>query len=310
MKVCICILAKDRADLLEQSLISLSNQTYKNIEIIVSDNYSVTDATKNVVDKFPHVRYEKPPEPLEVYDHYNFVKNELGSGDILGVFADDDIYEPNFIEESVRLFIDNSKVYMTHTGFDFWYFETNKLKRVITNLKTYGSSIHYLERFSKQTPTINSPTLLIKTDIYKKFDYKPHFILADFELWLRIIVNTDGYVGYVDKALMRYRKHKRAMTVSDDRFSNRVLMANEYCNFFWDLVKHSKNSENLNENLSKLFKSKVLNTFQYQKILNSNYRKEFITNVKNNNFVSVTFIDVAKDVSKKLGYKLRNNKTN
>ena len=58
---------------LEQVILSAVNQTYKNIEILVSDNCS-TDHTEALLKRFsdPRIRYVKQPQNIGANNNFNF----------------------------------------------------------------------------------------------------------------------------------------------------------------------------------------------------------------------------------------------
>jgi glycosyltransferase involved in cell wall biosynthesis len=59
--VSIIIPTKNSAEFLEQCLISIKNQSYKNIEIIVVDNFS-KDSTREIAKRYGATIYLKGPE--------------------------------------------------------------------------------------------------------------------------------------------------------------------------------------------------------------------------------------------------------
>jgi GT2 family glycosyltransferase len=93
----------DGARLLEESLPSLTSQTYSAVEIIVVDNAS-RDNTKEVADRF-HVRY------LKLDQNYGFAPAinrgvDAATGDIL-VFVNNDMrFRETFVEHLVRPILD------------------------------------------------------------------------------------------------------------------------------------------------------------------------------------------------------------
>ncbi len=52
--VSVCVLSYNYGKYIEETIRSLMNQTYKNLEIIVSDNAS-TDNTKEIVEKLSRI---------------------------------------------------------------------------------------------------------------------------------------------------------------------------------------------------------------------------------------------------------------
>ncbi|CAN5384525.1 hypothetical protein BH23BAC3_BH23BAC3_24580 [soil metagenome] len=98
--VTIAIPTYNRADgFLKDSLESALNQTYQNIEIIVSDNNS-TDHTEAVVTQYKdeRIRYFKQKENLGPFKNWNFCLQEA-RGDYFLMLHDDDLIDPDFIEK-------------------------------------------------------------------------------------------------------------------------------------------------------------------------------------------------------------------
>ncbi len=82
---------------LKQALLSAVNQTYKNIEIIVSDNCS-SDDTESVVKAFndPRIRYYRQKENVGPLDNRNFCLKQ-SKGEYFVLLFDDDLIDDDFI---------------------------------------------------------------------------------------------------------------------------------------------------------------------------------------------------------------------
>jgi len=78
------------------------NQTYKNIEIIISDNCS-SDGTESVVKSYNgnHIRYIRHDPALTPNDNFNFCIKEA-KGRYLLLLHDDDLIDNDFVEACVR----------------------------------------------------------------------------------------------------------------------------------------------------------------------------------------------------------------
>jgi len=89
---------------LAQAVESLLNQTYKNIELIISDNAS-TDATPDLCKRYAasdaRVRYSRLPENIGGVPNANRVFS-LASGAYCMLAADDDVWQPTYVEQCVR----------------------------------------------------------------------------------------------------------------------------------------------------------------------------------------------------------------
>ena len=87
---------------LRRALSCLAGQTYRNIEIIVSDNCSPCQNVKNVVDEFmrgdKRISYFRQETSLGIAGNFKFVL-EKATGDYFMWAADDDEWDENFIQK-------------------------------------------------------------------------------------------------------------------------------------------------------------------------------------------------------------------
>jgi glycosyltransferase involved in cell wall biosynthesis len=93
----------NRADgYLRQTLKSARNQTYPNIEIVVSDNCS-TDNTDEYVTGLgdPRIRYFKQSENIGANNNFNFCL-EQARGDYFLLLHDDDFIDDDFVETCMK----------------------------------------------------------------------------------------------------------------------------------------------------------------------------------------------------------------
>jgi len=97
-KYTVIIPTRDRAETLEPTLRTCLRQTYKNFEIIVSDNYSA-DNTKEIVDRFadPRIRYINPGRRLSMSGNFEFALSHVADGFVMFIGSDDGIM-PDAIE--------------------------------------------------------------------------------------------------------------------------------------------------------------------------------------------------------------------
>jgi glycosyltransferase involved in cell wall biosynthesis len=118
--VTIFLLTNNGEKTVEKSLYSLINQTYPNLEIIVSDNYS-SDKTPEIIkslqdknkDKDKNIIYKRNDPPaikddnyIGCYANYNScINSNLIRAEFVSFCHDDDIYEKNFIEKEIDFLI-------------------------------------------------------------------------------------------------------------------------------------------------------------------------------------------------------------
>jgi glycosyltransferase involved in cell wall biosynthesis len=91
----------NQADFLEETILSLLNQTRPPDEIVISDHYS-TDNTADIIQKYAkHVRGVQPPPGVRLAGQYSFTLMSQTS-DWITIFCSDDIALPNYAEVLMR----------------------------------------------------------------------------------------------------------------------------------------------------------------------------------------------------------------
>ena len=91
----------NQAEFLEETILSLLNQTRPPDEIIVSDHHS-TDRTPEIISRYKgRVRGVKPPPGVNLTGQYNFTLSSQ-SCDWISLLSSDDVARPNFCEVLAR----------------------------------------------------------------------------------------------------------------------------------------------------------------------------------------------------------------
>lgn len=108
-KVTIGIPTRNRRDYLRAALASVFCQTYKNLEVVVSDNCS-SDGTFEEFSVHPddRLRFLRQSSDIGMVQNFNAVLN-CASGDYFLLLSDDDLLEPTAIETLLRPLEDPSE---------------------------------------------------------------------------------------------------------------------------------------------------------------------------------------------------------
>jgi len=87
---------------LREAIGSVLDQSYKDFELIIA-NSGANEAIRSITGEFSdtRIRYIEG-EALPIVDNWNKVLS-LAKGDFFILFADDDLYDPAFLEEMIRL---------------------------------------------------------------------------------------------------------------------------------------------------------------------------------------------------------------
>ena len=181
--VSVIVTTYNRESLISQTIDSILNQTYRNVELIIVDDGS-TDKTKEVIMSYNdnRIRYFKtdnwggPARPRNI-------GIEESKGDLIAFCDDDDIWIENKLSIQIRI--------MEESNCDFVY----------SNMCHFNTNIHNIIGFSKNRKIINindllrknqisTSTVLVKKNHHLKFSEKKEYTIAeDYDLWLRLYQN-------------------------------------------------------------------------------------------------------------------------
>ena len=178
---------------------SVLNQTYNNIEYILIDGNS-TDNTLAIITSYKvefkkrGINYKWISEPDGgIYEAMN-KGVALAIGEFIGIIGADDWYEPRGIEIIVAHYKKTSADYI-HGNIRV-YSPTN----VFLKERKAGTKTEMIKRMS-----FFHPSSFIKRKIYKDLDgyYLKYKICSDYDFILRII-NNDYSISYVDQTLANH----------------------------------------------------------------------------------------------------------
>ena len=133
MKVSIITISYNNADTIEDTILSVINQDYKNIEYIIVDGVS-KDATLEIINKYKSkITTFVSEKDKGIYDALN-KGIALATGDVIGMIHADDLYENNtVISDIVDTFIksETQAVYA-----DLNYVDRNDTSKIVRKWKS------------------------------------------------------------------------------------------------------------------------------------------------------------------------------
>lgn len=190
---------------LEQTIQSVLNQTYDNIEYIIIDGGS-RDRTLDIIRQYEDViDYWVSEKDNGISDAFN-KGIRYAQGELIGIINADDWYEEGCIQNLIDNF---SKADILYGNLQYW--------------KNYDKGALFLPNkpdLLKKEMVLNHPAIFVKKDVYKKFGlFREDFRYAmDYELLLRFWKNNVSFF-YINTVLsnMRYEG------ISDTHWYNAVL---------------------------------------------------------------------------------------
>jgi len=209
MKISIITVCFNAKDTIEQTFISLTNQTYKNIEHIVIDGVS-TDGTLDVINKYTASITHFVSEPdTGIYNAMN-KGLKYATGDIVYFLnATDSLYDEKVFEKVVNEFEKYSDLEMIWG--DIKFIEVGKEPRIYKNncFKTKNDFLY------------NNPchqAIFYKNELFKKYgNYDEDIkIFGDYDLNVRMVVTNNARCKYVPEIIASF-EIGGISTSSDDK---------------------------------------------------------------------------------------------
>ena len=170
-KVSIGIPVYNGEKFLRNALDCILNQSYENIEIIISDDTS-TDSTKSICEEYMkkdlRIKYILQKENLGAFHNFNFVLTQAKSKYFMWAEVDDK-WEPEFIEKNVAVLESNPKIVGSISEVS-WY--GKKIIRgkssILKNLLKFRKTYDIFEEYGHVLPT--SGTFEKKIGLYLRFN--------------------------------------------------------------------------------------------------------------------------------------------
>lgn len=207
----------NRAKFLEETILSVLNQNYQNIEYIVLDGQS-TDNTLEVVKKFRKKiiwdSHKNMGEVKAVNKGFS-----MAQGEIIGIVNSDDPLLPGAISEIVNFMVANPKIIGVYTD----WIKTDKDGKEIEKVILPDYNYEYMLRKHNCTPGPATFYRKIIVDKLKGRDDRFKYV-SDFDFWLR--AGLIGKFARIPKFLTTFRVHPEAATIKNKGF----VMAMEHIN--------------------------------------------------------------------------------
>lgn len=231
-KISVIIPSYNRANLIERSVRSVLNQTYKNIEVIVVDDGS-KDNTEEIVKSIndERLRYYKQENGGAAKARNNGVS--LATGEYIAFHDSDDVWREDKLMKQMSFLKENPIYGMVYCNFMFHKMDgsSNIIPRDINVIGELDGDIFFTLLINN---TVGAPTMLMKKELFEElggFDTSLR-CLEDWDFAIRFSENY--YIGYVDEVLMdAYQQSDGVSSNGKDYFEIRCNTIVKYKNILW-----------------------------------------------------------------------------
>ncbi len=242
--VSVCIPTYNGEKFITEAISSVLNQSYQNIEIILSDDNS-SDQTVEIAKELK----QKSSFDFSILEHsqYGLAQNwnfcvYQAKGKYIKFLFQDDLLESNALEKMVELaeqdeeigLVFSARRIFSNTGdriYDFnflMHHEAKDVHKAWSTLKPIQSGQELLQSpniFDDPINKIGEPsTVLIKKEVFEKLGlFNSEFCqLVDLEMWLRIM--SQYKIAFVDEILSHFRIHSQQQTRRNIALKEAILL--------------------------------------------------------------------------------------
>jgi glycosyltransferase involved in cell wall biosynthesis len=216
MKISIITVCFNAAKTIEDTIESVLDQDYIDVEYIIKDGVS-TDDTLSILEKYQDRVMLISKSDKGIYDAMN-QGIELATGEVIGILNADDVYAHNKVISNVmRLFAQGAQA----TYADLEYVKEDDLEKV-TRRWVSGSykKVSFLKGWMPP-----HPTFYLRKEFYLKYGVYLTTMksAADYELMLRMLYKHDLKAEYLDETIVKMR----VGGVSNSSIKNRIEANND-----------------------------------------------------------------------------------
>jgi len=200
LKISIITITYNSVLTIRDTLESIANQSYTNIEHIIIDGAS-SDATLTIVDEFPHVSKVVSEPDKGIYDAMN-KGVALATGNIIGILNSDDVFAANdIIEKVVACFKQDGTLSSLYGNLE--YFKGNDKNNIVR----YWQSKPLYDSYFEDGEVIPHPTLFVRKEVYEQIGgYWASFkISGDNEFMFRMFKIYNYTTFHLNETLVKMR---------------------------------------------------------------------------------------------------------
>ncbi|HEY4799645.1 MAG TPA: glycosyltransferase family 2 protein, partial [Bacteroidia bacterium] len=228
----------------------ITRQTYKNLEIIVSDNCSPTDETEKIVKAFAEkdkrIKFFKHSENKGAVFNFTFVM-EKATGHFFMWAADDDEWASEFVEACVSGLLNNPGIPLAFTNIEAIDVFDRKYREVPSYMKFNGrDSFGTIYRYLMDWEYLGKACLIYgvyRLEKLKELFY--HFChgKSGFGVDMSFVLATISRGGiYVDDRILFKKKNPLLATTKETVYFEKIDYSKKFDFKVSDFVQYARNS--------------------------------------------------------------------
>ena len=208
----------NRPKYFQEALESALNQTYRNFEIVVSDDSTDNETEKLIqpyLEKYPCIKYFRN-KGFTAHDNWNFLrKYNNPDAEYVNWLMDDDLFYPTKIEKMVEIYRNNPDVSLVTSSRNF----IDADGKIISSTKDFSSRdlklngdeagrlLFQLDNYiGEPTTVLIRKKFLRDNDLCWSAEHKGFFCLVDVSTWCQLL--SQGNLFRYGEELCAFRRHE------------------------------------------------------------------------------------------------------
>lgn len=208
--VSIVIPCYNHEEFVQDSIQSVINQTYENIELIIIDDGSKDSSVEKIQKMIStctkrFTRFEFRSRPNKGLSATLNEALEWCEGTYYSALASDDIFLKNKIQSQIDCFLklNNEKIVGIFGGYNLIDINNKVIKTILSKNKIYNFNDIFLHNFN-----LPAPTALLKLENVKKVGgYDEKLKIEDWFMWLKLTEDGNKLMSF-EQILVNYRSHE------------------------------------------------------------------------------------------------------
>lgn len=241
--VSVLMVTYNRAEFLKESIKSVLDQTYDNIQFVIIDDGS-DDESCQIIEAFQDDRIElyRLNENRHICYATNYGYSKI-KGEYLARIDSDEVWYPNRLSEQLKFMEEHEEYKICFSAVDIidrYGKNINDEEKDLVKLyeTQFSSQEEYLRYFFSKGNCLAQTSVLMKTEVMKRIgDFNPSYVqLHDFEYWVRIVKQYPIYV--INKHLLAVRRFSEQDKMENNSSSLNLKNHIRFYNEFVDIRRH------------------------------------------------------------------------
>lgn len=226
--VSVVIPCYNHAQFVQETIQSVIDQDYENIELIIIDDGSQDNSVAAIQEMVPaceerFVRFEFRSRPNKGLCSTLNEALDWCKGKYLSCIASDDIMFFYKTREQVLYLEKNIEVIGVFGAIEILY-KNGSREQIIKNKNSFKFDDVFLHRHNLPAPT----SMIRMSDIKRVGGYREGFIIEDWVMWLDLI-ESGGVLSYLDRVFSVYRRHDGNLSGQLEKmYKGRIQIVEEF----------------------------------------------------------------------------------